>query len=289
MPKKDIDYSNTTIYKIYCKDTNMTDTYVGHTTNFKEREYSHMKCCENIHNNTKVYKTIRENGGWNNWDMVEIANYNCKDLIEAKMKEQYHYELLKSTLNSYPPYIDKNNYFCSICNLQCSGKTQYNKHRNCKSHNKNQEKDFSISLLKETLQKSLKKFCCENCDYYTCRLSQYERHLLTGKHKNNVKSTLNQQISTKNKEYTNIQNFKCICSKAYRDRTGLWRHKKICNYESVAVEEINKEEINYKEVILTLINQNKELQKQNQELQKQILDLIEKINISKDLNIDKEL
>ena len=32
MPKKEIDYSNTIIYRIVCKDTNITECYVGHTT-----------------------------------------------------------------------------------------------------------------------------------------------------------------------------------------------------------------------------------------------------------------
>ena len=34
MPKDIIDYSNTIIYKIYCKNETITDIYVGHTTNF---------------------------------------------------------------------------------------------------------------------------------------------------------------------------------------------------------------------------------------------------------------
>lgn len=33
MPNKNIDYSNTIIYKIYCKNKFITDIYVGHTTN----------------------------------------------------------------------------------------------------------------------------------------------------------------------------------------------------------------------------------------------------------------
>ena len=136
--------------------------------------------------------------------------------------------------------------------------------------------DYLGTKMKSSVQKSSKKFCCEICDYYTCRLSQYERHLLTGKHKKNEQSTLNQQISTKNKEYTNIENFKCICGKIYSDRSGLWRHKKICNYEDVQFKETNQEskkeeseEMNYKELILTLINQNKELQSQLIELSKE--------------------
>jgi len=34
MPKENIDYSNTIIYKICCSDFSITDLYVGHTTNF---------------------------------------------------------------------------------------------------------------------------------------------------------------------------------------------------------------------------------------------------------------
>ena len=41
MSKKDIDYSNTIIYKITCKDENVTDVYVGHTINFVQRKHAH--------------------------------------------------------------------------------------------------------------------------------------------------------------------------------------------------------------------------------------------------------
>jgi hypothetical protein len=128
MPKKDVDYTNTIIYKIFCKDQTITDVYVGHTTNFIQRKYSHKTACNNLNNNLKIYNTIRCNGGWENWDMIEIAKYNCKDATEARIKEQEHYDNLKACLNSYPPHVNKFKYFCSICNLQCSGPSQYNKH-----------------------------------------------------------------------------------------------------------------------------------------------------------------
>jgi hypothetical protein len=35
MPKVKMDYSNTIIYKIFCKDTNIKEAYIGHTTNMK--------------------------------------------------------------------------------------------------------------------------------------------------------------------------------------------------------------------------------------------------------------
>ena len=60
MPKKDIDYSNTIIYKIVCKDINNKDC-------FTKRKYRHKYCCNNPSDkgyNLYVYKFIRENGGW---------------------------------------------------------------------------------------------------------------------------------------------------------------------------------------------------------------------------------
>jgi len=38
MPKKEIDYSNTIIYKIVCRDLNIKECYVGHTTNFTKQK-----------------------------------------------------------------------------------------------------------------------------------------------------------------------------------------------------------------------------------------------------------
>ena len=47
MPKDDIDYSNTIVYKIYCIDKTITDVYIGHTTNFTKRKYQHKTSCGN--------------------------------------------------------------------------------------------------------------------------------------------------------------------------------------------------------------------------------------------------
>ena len=47
MPKVEIDYSNIIIYKITCNDPNITDAYVGHTTNFVQRKHCHKQECIN--------------------------------------------------------------------------------------------------------------------------------------------------------------------------------------------------------------------------------------------------
>ena len=59
MTKVNIDYSNTIIYNITCKNITVTDIYVGHTTNFVQRKESHKQNCKN--NQCKLYTTIKNN------------------------------------------------------------------------------------------------------------------------------------------------------------------------------------------------------------------------------------
>jgi hypothetical protein len=107
---KTIDYSKTIIYKLVCNDLNITDVYVGHTTNFLKRRTSHKNVCndeKDKRHNLKVYRMIRQNGGWVNWTMVEVEKFSCSDKNEATKKERYYYELLNSTLNSITPIQTK--------------------------------------------------------------------------------------------------------------------------------------------------------------------------------------
>ena len=107
MPKQFIDYSKTIIYKIVCNDLNITDIYVGHTTNFINRKAKHKSDCCNPNSksyNFKIYNTIRNNGGWLNWSMIEIEKFqDCNDINEAIAKERYYYEVLNAKLNSNCP------------------------------------------------------------------------------------------------------------------------------------------------------------------------------------------
>ena len=107
MPKIEIDYANTIIYKIVCNDLNITECYVGHTTNFVQRKNQHKTTCLNEkdkHYNYKLYKTIRENGGWLNYAMIELEKYPCNDVNEACAKEREYYEKLNSLLNTNKPH-----------------------------------------------------------------------------------------------------------------------------------------------------------------------------------------
>jgi len=107
MDKNQMDYSKTIIYKLCCKDPNIKDIYVGHTTNFTQRKNTHKCCCYNENNkkyNQYVYKFIRDNGSWDNWSMIQIQQHNLKNKREAESTEQYWIEKLAASLNTNKPY-----------------------------------------------------------------------------------------------------------------------------------------------------------------------------------------
>lgn len=107
MPKTHTDYSNTIIYKLCCKNPDITDIYVGHTTNFTQRKNQHKNSRIN-ENNKKykqyVYEFIRQHGGWENWSMVQIEEVFCKDKRQAETVEQNWIEQTAAKLNSNNPY-----------------------------------------------------------------------------------------------------------------------------------------------------------------------------------------
>jgi len=107
MPRKAINYSNSCVYKICCNDINITDCYVGSTTNFNKRKKDHKSACYNENNkdyNYNVYKFIRDNGGWDNWTVVLVESYHeCKSKKELHKFERYHMEQLEAKLNSQVP------------------------------------------------------------------------------------------------------------------------------------------------------------------------------------------
>ena len=101
MPKKEItDY---VIYKIICNDENIKDCYVGSTSNFKVRKWDHKTTYNSNTNkmsNYKIYQTIRENGGWDNWTMIPIAEHKEITVIQARIKEEEQRVLLNASMNS---------------------------------------------------------------------------------------------------------------------------------------------------------------------------------------------
>ena len=72
--------------------------------------------------------------------------------------------------------------------------------------------------------KIAKKYYCETCDYRCSKESDYNKHLMTRKHKKSYCGvTMDDNDVKKNIEY------ECECGNIYKHRQGLWKHKKKCS------------------------------------------------------------
>ena len=91
------------IYKICCDDC-PNFVYVGSTKAFRQRKTQHKNDCINENSpkyNRKLYTTIRENAGWDNWRMVIIEECGEISFTQARIKEEEYRVKLNANLNSH--------------------------------------------------------------------------------------------------------------------------------------------------------------------------------------------
>jgi hypothetical protein len=81
-----------------------------------------------------------------------------------------------------------------------------------------------------------KEFVCINCLYNTCDKKDYNKHINTAKHKFNtnvdiVLTNIGEKSANLNTNLnTNINEVVCNCGKKYKSRQGLYAHKKKCAF-----------------------------------------------------------
>jgi len=107
------DYFKTIIYKLINYDYPEL-VYVGSTTNFTKRKQCHKESCLNEkskNHNLKVYVTIREYDGWENWNIIKICDYPCYNRREAELKEDEYMTELKANMNSHRAFRTQKQYY----------------------------------------------------------------------------------------------------------------------------------------------------------------------------------
>ncbi len=134
-------------------------------------------------------------------------------------------------------------------------------------------------MATEKMTKNDKYYSCDFCDFKTCKKTNFDLHLQTQKHLRNSSATFSNNLATE-------KMIKCDkCKKTYNDRTGLWRHKKICNSQQKIENEKNEKnentdfendinDINDKELIVMLIKQNSELMKETSDFKSMMMEVI---------------
>jgi len=125
------------------------------------------------------------------------------------------------------------------------------------------------------------KYFCKKCLFTCSKKSNWNKHILTLKHKMDDQGLL--FMVTKNAENAEKM-YLCKCGKKYKYKQGLFKHKKICNEENKIL--TNSEIINNKtentnrnenEIVNFLMKENSEFKQLLIEQNKQLIELSTKI------------
>ena len=157
MPRQNINYQNTIIYKWVCNDLNITDIYVGSTTDIIRRKQAHKSTCNNENSknyNLKIYKTMREHGGFSNWTMLEVEKFPCNNKAEANIRERHWLETLSAKMNTQIP-----------------GRTTKEWNQDNPDYQKDYSKDYRKEN-KENIQNKQKGYYKDNIEQITIKKSK---------------------------------------------------------------------------------------------------------------------
>ena len=225
--EKNPDYNKMLIYKIVPKDTTLNYCYVGSTVDLRIRTNQHKSVCNNINSsgyNILLYKTIRENGGWDNWEIIKVLDYPCNTDIEAKQKEQEIIKELNANLNTLRAF-----------------RTEEEKQEQLKKENRTKEQ------LKEKSKKYYAKnrnLCMEKCkEYYQNnkeyfeqkRKEYYEAH----KEELNEKKKIYREQNKEKLREKQFEQINCICGSTYikKGEARHFRTLKHINYIETSIKE----------------------------------------------------
>ena len=95
----------------------------------------------------------------------------------------------------------------------------------------------------EKLKKNLPRFFCSVCDFKCYMKCDWQRHLLTAKHK---------KVSNGNNITLFTEQYECNCGKRLKTNSGLWKHKKSCKTTN------NEQTETDQNLVIELIKQNEE-------------------------------
>jgi hypothetical protein len=200
MPRTPINYTNTHFYKIVCRDSNIKDCYIGHTTDFKRRKSQHKNVSANMNTSatkiTALYQFIRNNQGWDNFDMILIETVDCVNALEARKQERIYIEEFKPSLNFQIPSRTLQEWNIDNNDIIKIKKKQY--YETNKDIILIKMKDFYIDN-KETLLENHKTYYTQNKDAIQLYAQKY--------YQDNIeqKRIYNKEYSQQNREQINAR------------------------------------------------------------------------------------
>ena len=205
-------YEKGKIYKLCCKDPAITEIYIGSTLNQYKRKNVHKSDCNNPNRklyNMRLYQFIRDNGGFDNWNLIILEEYPAENKNELVWKEREWIEQLKPVLNSMNrPIITTEEY------------REY--HKEYRKNNSEQLREYHKEYRKNNSEK-----ISENQKIYYEENSEQRREYHKKWYEENsekVRESKKKYYQKKNEK--NKERVKCdICNKDLA-KGSLLRHKK---------------------------------------------------------------
>ena len=160
---------------ISCKDQAIADSYIGSTNDIRNRVRCHKSVCHNESakdHNMRVYRFIRANGGWTNWEVTVLEEFYCDTRMEKTRKERSVIQQVQPTLNQIIPanhqtgdLWDKVAYHKAYGKIYCT-----------------ENKEAIIIYQKERRKKYIHCQYCNHMINLACKTSHYK----SNKHINNL-------------------------------------------------------------------------------------------------------
>ena len=211
MPKTD--YSKTIIYEIKCKDPQVKYSEIGATTNLKfvRHRFRNLKMETT---NPEFFNQITAHGGIDNWE-TDILEYYSSCLSKFDSNARVHYwKNHKLELSKNEPKV-----------------IQTNRNR--------------TQGLQNSTRKTQNVFRCFECDCEYSTKGNYDKHLLTAKHKNAVKNSDKMDKMDKNGKDLKTSpddSLACeYCNVYFATKSSLKRHKLHCKVYEQQKHEANKQ------------------------------------------------
>lgn len=180
-----------TIYKCYCNDPLITDTYIGSTTCLEKRIEFHKKdYTEQSHR--KLYSFIKEHGGFSNWSFKTVEEGEAKERSEIRIREQHYMNELRPSLNLVKAYLTPEEKRI----IRNEARARYR----AKYPEKSKAWNDKISKM---------KWFCEACNH-NYPYSIKARHLRTKKHNDNVNGVEQRPVEQRPRECIGESTTRCI-------------------------------------------------------------------------------
>lgn len=190
---------------LYCEncfeENGCKSFYIGSSKNVWQRMHQHRYSLENnnsIYKNFHLYKCIRENGGYDNWQVIILDTIFCNNLREAEEVEQKYIDLFEPDLNSKRAFLSDEERIKKKIEITENWRKdnqeyikKYSKNYHEKTYENKKEiilervKNYALNNPDKILERRRKKQTCDCGATFNHR--QQQRHFRTEKHKNWLK------------------------------------------------------------------------------------------------------